>query len=95
MGQLVQLLLREEVHMFTFTFWKDTTERAVRNAATSFIAVSGAEATFWNLSPEALIGIPTAAAILEIAVSLSTAGIGQRGTAGIVNTASVTPNDER
>lgn len=79
--------------MFTFTFWKDTTERAVRNAATSFIAVSGAEATFWNLSPEALIGIPTAAAILEIAVSLSTAGIGQRGTAGIVNTAPVTPDE--
>jgi hypothetical protein len=50
--------------------------------------------TIWNLGPEALIGIPAAAAILEIAVSLSTAGIGQRGTAGIVNTASVTPDDE-
>lgn len=75
--------------MFTFTFWKDTAERAVRNAATSFLAVAGGNATFWELGSDALIAIPASAALLEIVVSLSTAGIGQRGTAGIVNTAPV------
>lgn len=80
--------------MFTFTFWKDTTERAVRNAAASFMAVAGGNATFWDLGSDALIAIPASAAFLEIVVSLSTAGIGQRGTAGIVNTTPVTPDDE-
>lgn len=94
MGQLVQLLLAEEVPMFSFTFWKDTTERAVRAAATSFLAAAGGNATFWSLGSDVLIAIPVSAAFLEIVVSLSAAGIGQRGAAGIVNTAPVTP-DER
>lgn len=78
--------------MFTFTFWKDTTERAVRAASTSFLAVAGGNATFWDLGSDALLAIPASAAVLEIVVSLSTAGIGPRGTAGIVNTAPVTPD---
>lgn len=73
--------------MFTLVFWKDTCERAIRAAATSFIAVLGADATMWNLDGQVLIGVPATAAVLEIAVSLSSAGLSQKGTAGIVNTA--------
>lgn len=58
------------------------------------MAVAGGNATFWDLGSDALIAIPASAAFLEIVVSLSTAGIGQRGTAGIVNTTPVTPDDE-
>lgn len=73
--------------MFTLVFWKDTIERATRAAATSFIAVLGANAVMWDLDWQALLGIPATAAVLEIAVSLSSAGLNQKGTAGIVNTA--------
>lgn len=72
--------------MFTLIFWKDTLERATRNASTSFIAIIGADTVMLDLGWEAILGIPATAAILEIAVSLSTVGLGQNGTAGIVNT---------
>jgi hypothetical protein len=72
--------------MFTFAFWKDTAERAIRAAATSFIAAVGGDAFLWNLGWKGLVGIPATAAILEIALSLSSVKIGQQGTASMTDT---------
>lgn len=66
--------------MFTKAFWKDTAERAIRSAATSFITTVGGEAFIWDLGWPALVGIPLGAAVLEVAVSLSSYQIGQQGT---------------
>lgn len=72
--------------MFTFAFWKDTAERAIRAAATSFIAAVGGDAFLWNLGWKGLVGIPATAAVLEIALSLSSVKIGQQGTASMTDT---------
>lgn len=77
--------------MFTFAFWKDTAERAIRAAATSFMAAVGGDAFLWDLGWRGLVGIPATAAVLEIALSLSAANIGPHGTASI--TEPPTPTD--
>jgi hypothetical protein len=71
--------------MFTKTFWKDTAERAVRNAATSFVSTVGATAILWELNWQVIVGIPATAAILEIAVALSGNKVGQKGTASLTD----------
>lgn len=71
--------------MFTFAFWKDTAERAIRAASTSFMAAVGGDAFLWDLGWKGLIGIPATAAVLEIALSLSSVKIGQQGTASMTN----------
>jgi hypothetical protein len=71
--------------MFTKEFWKDTSERAVRNAATSFVAAFGAEALLWDLGWEVVVGIPLTAAVLEVAVALSGSKIGQKNTASLTD----------
>jgi hypothetical protein len=76
--------------VFTFAFWKDTSERAIRAAATSFIAAVGGDAFLWNLGWKGLVGIPATAAVLEVALSLSSVKIGQQGTASMTDT---TQND--
>lgn len=70
--------------MFTIVFWKDTCERAARAAATSLTAVIGGEVTVLNLGWEALVGIPATAAVLEVVFSVSSAGVGPKGTPALV-----------
>lgn len=71
--------------MFSKSFWRDTAERAVRNAATSFSATLGGTAILWELKWELLIGVPLTAAVLEVAVSLSGTRVGQKGTASLTD----------
>jgi len=71
--------------MFTKAFWKDTSERAVRNAATSFIATLGGTAILWHVNWELLVGVPVTAAVLEVAIALSGAKVGQKGTASLTD----------
>lgn len=71
--------------MFTKTFWKDTSERAIRNAATSFVATLGSTAIFWHVNWELLVGVPATAAVLEVAIALSGAKVGSKGTASLTD----------
>lgn len=71
--------------MFTRAFWKDTAERAIRSGATSFVATFGGTAILWNLHWQLLVGIPLTAAVLEVAVALSSASIGRKGTASLTD----------
>jgi hypothetical protein len=80
--------------MFTTSFWKDATERAVRVAATSFIGVVGGEAIIWNIGWQGLIGVPVTAAILDYAASLAFSGTGRKGTAGLIHVTGQTDDDE-
>jgi hypothetical protein len=72
--------------MFTKRFWKDTSERAIRASATSFLAALGGDALLWDLGWKGLVGIPVTAAVLEVALSLSSAKIGPEGTASMTDT---------
>lgn len=71
--------------MFSTSFWRDTTERAVRAAATSFIATLGGTAILWHINWELLVGVPVTAAALEVAIALSGTKIGQKGTASLTD----------
>lgn len=71
--------------MFTKSFWRDTAERAIRNAASAFIGTLGGTAIFWQVHWELLVGVPVTAAVVEVAVSLSGVGIGQKGTASLTD----------
>lgn len=71
--------------MFTKAFWRDTSERAIRSAATSFIATASGTAILWDIHWQLLVGVPVTAAVLEVAIALSGSKIGQKGTASLTD----------
>lgn len=55
------------------------------SGATSFVATFGGTAILWNLHWQLLVGIPLTAAVLEVAVALSSASVGKKGTASLTD----------
>lgn len=76
--------------MFTISFWKDALERAIKSAAAAAIIALGlvkvgafnALTTDWV----AVAGISLGGFILSVLMSISSAPLGDKGTASLVKT---------
>lgn len=71
--------------MFTLSFWKDATERAVKTFA-QFIIVLGAAGSLnvFTVDWEQTLGLALGGLILSYATSIVSAGIGNKGSASLV-----------
>jgi len=76
--------------MWTTTFWKDALERALKTALQVFIVTYGAESTnitdmFVTDSLTTTLSLAGATAILSVAMSMVSSGIGDSDSASVVN----------
>lgn len=71
--------------MFTLNFWKDATERAVKTFA-QFIVVLGAAGSMnvFEVDWQQTLGLALGGLILSYATSIVSAGVGNKGTASLV-----------
>lgn len=74
--------------LFTATFWLDALERAVKTAAQTLIALVTTNATAVTELDWQEVGIATAVATgLSVLTSIVSSGIGEEGTASLLNPA--------
>lgn len=72
--------------MTTREFWINTAERAIRTWAQAFLALSGATAfNVLTADWQAIVGVSTGAAVLSVATSIVASGVGDKGTASLVD----------
>ena len=71
--------------MFTWLFWRDALERAIRTAAQALIGVLTADATgLLDVDPVAAASAAGLAAVLSLLTSIVGVGVGAPGTAGLL-----------
>lgn len=71
--------------MFTWPFWRDALERAIRTAAQTLLGVYGAGATgVLDVDWKAALSAAGLAALLSLLTSIVASGVGAKGTAGLV-----------
>lgn len=76
--------------LFTVSFWKDATERAVKSLAQAVVLVLGGDAVdVWHVNWQTVVGAGLGGALLSLMTSLASVGIANRGTASL--TAAVEP----
>ena len=76
--------------LFTVSFWKDATERAVKSLAQAVVLALGGDAVdVWHVDWQTVTGIGLGGAVLSLLTSLASVGIANRGTASL--TAAVEP----
>lgn len=76
--------------LFTVSFWKDATERAVKSLAQAVVlALGGDVADVWSVDWQTVAGIGLGGGVLSLLTSLASVGIANRGTASL--TAAVEP----
>lgn len=73
--------------MFTKKFWTETSERALKTLAQTFLALTAAEAVFeaFTADWQTIAGVSLGAAILSLATSIVSANIGpDKGSPSLV-----------
>jgi r1t holin len=71
--------------MFTWLFWRDALERALRTAAQTLIGVFGADATgVLNVDWKAAASVVGGAALVSLLTSVVASSVGAKGTAGLL-----------
>jgi hypothetical protein len=72
--------------MWTASFWKDASERAIKTAAQVFAAAYAANAAeMFSLGVVDAIKLAVASALISYLTSIASSGIGETGTASLVN----------
>lgn len=72
--------------MFTVDFWKSAVERAIKTVAQALIAVIAATTFDWfSADWQAIAGTAATAGVLSLLSSIASSGIGDRGTASLIN----------
>lgn len=72
--------------MFTVDFWKSAAERAIKTVAQALIAVIAATTFDWfSADWQAIAGTAATAGVLSLLSSIASSGIGDRGTASLIN----------
>jgi hypothetical protein len=74
--------------MFTVTFWKQATERAIKSAAQALLGLwVGAQAfNAWDADWKKAAGVALGGAILSMLTSLASAGVGRSDSPSLVDT---------
>lgn len=71
--------------LFTKKFWEDAAERALKTAAQSIgLALAGSAVNILTLDWETVGGAALTGAALSVVTSIASAGIGDSGTASLV-----------
>lgn len=72
--------------MFTKTFWKDSTERAVKTAAQVIVTLGvGGALNILTVDWQATLGLAAGAAVLSYATSLLSAGVTKQDSPSLVD----------
>jgi hypothetical protein len=74
--------------MFTVTFWKQTTERAIKSAAQALLGLwVGAQAfNAWDADWKKASGVALGGALLSMLTSLASASVGRSNSPSLVDT---------
>lgn len=70
--------------MWTLSFWKDASERAVKTAAQTAGGVLVVGVPIWEVDWTAGLGITATATVLSLLTSIGSVGFGSAGTASAV-----------
>jgi len=74
--------------MFTATFWKDATERAIKTAAQAILALFGTTITgILEVDPVQTFSVAALAAVGSVLTSIVSSGVGDRESASLVSPA--------
>ena len=70
--------------MFTITFWKETTERALKTLAQTLVATIAVGIPLWDIDWLPTIGIALTATLLSVLTSIAGISLGEPGTPSLV-----------
>lgn len=71
--------------MWTASFWKDAGERAIKTFAQALLATMTVGTSIVEIDWAQGAGIAATAAAMSILTSIGSAGVGDKGTAGLVS----------
>ena len=70
--------------MFTWIFWKDTLERAVKTFAQTLVATIAVGIPLWDIDWASTVGIALTATVLSVLTSIAGISLGEPGTPSLV-----------
>ncbi|CAA0134553.1 Uncharacterised protein [Mycolicibacterium vanbaalenii] len=70
--------------IYSLTFWRDATERALKSAAQAAVLALGGDAiNVWTVDWQTVSGLTAGGAALSLLTSVASAGLANRGTASL------------